>query len=93
MRVPIVARRLARLAGEVTFEPLWKSRLSSYVYLHDFGKANRGLHSECCKLSSLKHQGDCLEAIVDIEFGEDARHIVFGGRCLQPQLNRDLVVA
>ena len=45
LRVPVVAQRLARLAGQDDFPQVWRDRLAVYVALHDFGKANRGFQA------------------------------------------------
>jgi len=45
LRVPTVVRRLAALAGSSSVPTIWGPRLSAYVALHDFGKANRGFQA------------------------------------------------
>jgi CRISPR-associated endonuclease/helicase Cas3 len=40
LRLPLIAGRLARLAGRATVPDLWQERLVVLAFLHDFGKAN-----------------------------------------------------
>ena len=49
MAVPILARRLATLAGGVELAPEQMARLAALVFLHDFGKANRGFRARWLK--------------------------------------------
>lgn len=45
LSVPIVAHRLASLAGTGEFPAIWRPRLCAHVALHDFGKANHGFQA------------------------------------------------
>ena len=52
--VPIVARRLATLAGGVELAPVQMARMTALVFLHDLGKANRGFRARWLK------EADCV---------------------------------
>lgn len=45
IRLPLVARRLAALAGRRDFPGIWRPRMCAHVAMHDFGKANRGFQA------------------------------------------------
>jgi CRISPR-associated endonuclease/helicase Cas3 len=45
LSVPLVVRRLERLANSEGWPELWTERLAAHVALHDFGKANRGFQA------------------------------------------------
>ena len=44
LAIPVIACRLALLAGVGQLPSVWHDRLTSFVFLHDLGKANRGFH-------------------------------------------------
>jgi CRISPR-associated endonuclease/helicase Cas3 len=45
LAVPLIAQRLAPLAGVDRWPEPWTARLATHVALHDFGKANRGFQA------------------------------------------------
>ena len=42
LKLPVVRRRLARLAAVETVPAVWIQRIAAHTFLHDLGKANRG---------------------------------------------------
>lgn len=43
--LPVIQRRLARLAGRDKLPAVWRARLSAVAFLHDLGKANSGFQA------------------------------------------------
>lgn len=60
--VPVVERRLARLASVVSLDAQTRQRLCVFVALHDFGKANSGFQARWRAGAPLV--GHCPEALI-----------------------------
>jgi hypothetical protein len=49
LRLPLVQRRLAALAGIDKLPSVWLARIAAHTFLHDLGKANRGFRARLRK--------------------------------------------
>jgi CRISPR-associated endonuclease/helicase Cas3 len=49
LKLPVVQRRLARLAGVETLPAVWLARIAAHTFLRDLGKANRGFRKRLRK--------------------------------------------
>lgn len=70
---PVVAARLASLAGRSVMPPLWIARLCVLASLHDFGKANRGFQARWNEKAPFV--GHCREALAAVSEGGIRREL------------------
>jgi CRISPR-associated endonuclease/helicase Cas3 len=81
LRLPVVAARLAALAGTPKLPAAWHQRLSAHVALHDLGKANRGFRQRWYE--ATPSVGHVAEAVALIHAGEEFGERLFAALPLQ----------